>query len=193
MVELFSFATVLDNSGKEGRQKLDPLSFTETLVWILYRLFEFAPLGQPTLTSMGYFDDATYLAMVAFMTTLLPKYSDGSSRLLCDRLSGATEDLRSTFASIQVFELPLVLWTLFVGGFIVPMSCDHQWLILETCKRLKLFDWPAVRSQLHRFPWICTIHDVLGQCLWEHTRQESIGILLERVDGSPESSEPFSE
>ena len=168
MLSVLSFASLLNDKEKEGQTKLDPLSYTETQVSLLYRLIEVAPLGQPRSMSGGLYDDVTHLAMLAFMTTLLPKYvRDESSHLLSDRLESAIQDLHATSAGIQDSGFSLLLWALFIGGVSVLKRKDHRWMILKTCERLNLYDWPAVRRQLCGFPWIHTLHNVPGQCLWE--------------------------
>ena len=174
MLDVASFASLLNGREREGRTKLDPLSYTELLVWLLYRLIEVAPLGQKRCISAGLYDDVAHLAMLAFMTTLLPKYGrDDSSHLLSERLDSAVQDLDVTSADHQDSELSLLLWTLFIGGVSVLRHKDHWRLILEICERLDLYDWPAVQGQLCEFPWIHTLHDAPGQCLWEDARRRS--------------------
>ena len=177
MLSVVSFASLLNNREREGETRLDPLSYTETLVSLLYRLIEVAPLGQPRSMSGGLYDDVAHLAMLAFMTTLLPKYGrNDSTHLLSDRLESVIQDLPVTSADIQNSGFPLLLWTLFIGGVSVLKCKDHRWLILETCGRLDRHDWPAVHRQLCRFPWIYTLHDVPGRCLWEDAQRRSTEI-----------------
>ena len=135
LLGVVSFASLLNSGEKEGRTKLDPLSYTETLVWLLYRLVEISPLGQPHSMSGGLYFDMAHLAMLAFMTTLLPKYGhDDSSNLLADRLERVIQDVHVTSADIQDSWLSLLLWTLFIGGVSILRSKDHLSLILETCE-----------------------------------------------------------
>lgn len=174
MLSVVSFASLLNGREGEVRTKLDPLSYTETIVSLLYRLIEVAPLGQPRSMSGQLYDDVVHLAMLAFMTTLLPKYGrDDSSHLLSDRLESAIQDLHVTSADTQDSGLLLLLWTLFIGSVSVLKRKDHRSLILEICERLHLYDWPAVRRQLSVFPWIHTLHDVPGRSLWEDARRRS--------------------
>ena len=180
MLGVIGFASLLNGREREGRTKLDPLNYTETLVWLLYRLVEISPLGQPHSLSGGLYVDVAHLAMLAFMTTLLPKYGrDDSSHLLTDRLERAIQDLHVTSADTQASELSLLLWTLFIGGVSVLKCKDHRCLILETCERLELHDWPAVRCQLCRFPWIYTLHDLPGRSLWEDAQCRSTNVSRE--------------
>ncbi|RYP50327.1 hypothetical protein DL768_004144 [Monosporascus sp. mg162] len=172
MLDVVNFASLLNRREREGRTKLDPLNYTETLLSLLYRLIEAAPLGQSRSMSGGLYGDVAHLAMLAFMTTLLPEYgSDHSSYLLLsNRLESAIRDFHVTSADTPDSELSLLLWTLFISGVSVLKRKDHRWLsllILETCERLGLYDWPAVRHQLCEFPWIHTLHDVPARCLWE--------------------------
>ena len=177
MFSVVNFASLLNGREREGRTKLDPLSYTETLVSLLYRLIEVAPLGQPRSMSGGPYDDVAHLAMLAFMTTLLPKYGrDDFCYLLSDRLESAIQNLHVTSADTQDSGFSLLLWTLFIGGVSVLERKDHRWLILETCERLDLYDWPAVRCQLCEFPWIHTLHDVPGRCLWEDAQRRGTEI-----------------
>lgn len=180
MLSVVSFASLLNGREREGRTKLDPLSYTETIVSLLYRLIEVAPLGQPRSMSAGLYDDVAHLAMLAFMTTLLPEYGrDDSKHLLSGRLESAIQDLYVTATDTQDSRFSLLLWTLFIGGVSILKRKDHHWLILETCERLDLHDWPAVRRQLCGFPWIHALHDVPGRCLWEDAQRRSIEISRE--------------
>ena len=181
MLSVVSFASLLNSREREGRTKLDPLSYMETLVLLLYRLIEFAPLGQPRSMSGGPYDDVAHLGMLAFMTTLLPEYGreESSHPLLSDRLESAIQDLHVTFAGTQDSGFSLLLWILFIGGISVLKGKDHRWLILETCERLDLYDWPAVRRQLCGFPWIYSLHDTPGRYLWENTQRRSTDISRE--------------
>lgn len=169
---VISFASLLNGRDKEGQTKLDPLSYTEMLVLLLYRLIEVAPLGQPHSALGGPYDDVASLAMLAFMTTLLPKYTrDDSSHLLSNRLESAIQDLHVTSAENQDSDFLLLLWALFIGGISFLKRKDHRWLILETCERLGLHDWPAVFRNLCGFPWIHTLHDVPARRLWEDAQR----------------------
>lgn len=180
LLSVVSFASVLNGREREGRAKLDPLSYTETLVWLLYRLVEVSPLGQPHFISGGLYVDVAHLATLVFMTTLLPKYGhDDYGPLLADRLEKAIQDLRVTPADTQDSWLSLLLWTLFIGGISTLRRKDHRCLILETCERLGLYGWPAVCRQLCEFPWIHTLHDVPGQCLWENAQRRSLEVRRE--------------
>ena len=180
MLNIISFASLLNGRGREGRTKLDPLSYMEILVSLLYRLIEVAPFGRSRSMSGGLFDDVTHLALLAFMTTLLPKYChDDSSHLLSNRLESAIQDLQVTSADTQDNGFSLLLWTLFIGGVSVLKRKDHRWLIWKTCKRLDLHDWPAIHRHLCEFPWIHTLHDATGQCLWEDAQGRSTEISQE--------------
>jgi hypothetical protein len=181
MLSIVSFTSLLNVGKREGRTMLDPLSYTETIVSLLYRLIEVAPLRQPRPLLGGLYDDVTHLAMLAFMTTLLPDYAhnDSSYLLLSDRLESAIQDLHVTPAETQECVFSLLLWTLFIGGVSVLKRKDHQWLILDTCERLGLHDWPAVLRQLCDFPWIHTLHDVPGRSLWEDAQRRSTDISRE--------------
>ena len=173
MLSLASFASVLNSRQREGRTKLDPLSYTETIVSLLYRLIEVAPLGQSRFMLGGFYDDVVHLTMLAFMTTLLPKYCSEDSSYLSDRLESAIHDLQLMPAETDDSRLSLLLWILFIGGISVLKRKDHRQLVLETCEQLKLNDWPAIRCQLCLLSWIHTLHDVPGQYLWEDAQRRS--------------------
>jgi hypothetical protein len=181
MLSVVSFAGLLNGRERKGRTKLDPLSYTETIVSLLYRLIEVAPLRQPRPLLGGLYDDVTHLAMLAFMTTLLPEYghNDSSYLLLSDSLESAIQNLHFTSAETQDSGSSLLLWALYIGGVSVLKRKDHRWLILDTCERLDLHDWPAVLRQLCGFPWIHTLHDVPGRSLWEGAQRRSTDISQE--------------
>lgn len=172
MLDLIVFAGILNNRVKSGRSKLDPLDYTETLISLLYRLLEGEPLRQPLLASEGLHGDAAHLAMLAFMTGLLPNYcrENFGSSLLCTRLRYAVRKLHSRHVDAQTGDASLPLWILFMSGISVLKTNDHSWLLLaiaETCDRANLRDWAAIHHHLSAFPWIYTLHDAPARCLWE--------------------------
>lgn len=185
MLDVGSFASLLNNSEGEGQTKLDPLYYTEMLVSLLYRLIEVAPPGQPRSVTGGLYDDVAHLATLAFMTTMLLEYGHDQSSpylLLSDRLESAIMDLHVTSTGTQDSGSPFFLWSLFISGVSVMKGKGHRWLsllILEACERLDLYDWPAIHRQLCGFPWIHTFHDVPGRCLWEEAQRRSAEISAE--------------
>ena len=179
MLDVVGFASLLNSRQKERTTKLDPLSYTEMLLSLIYRLIEAASLGQSRCISRSTYEDVAHLAMLAFMTTLLPEYgSDYSSyQILSVRLEGAVRDLQVMSTDSKDSGYSLLLWTLFMAGISTSKRKDHRWLsllILETCGRLVLYDWPAVRRQLCGLPWIYALHDVPGRLLWADTQRMSI-------------------
>ncbi|KAK1499633.1 hypothetical protein CTAM01_06827 [Colletotrichum tamarilloi] len=176
MLDLIVFAGILNDRVKNGRSKLNPLDYTETLISLLYRLLEGEPFSQPLLASEGLYDDAARLAMLAFMTGLLPNYcrDNFSSSLLCTRLVNAVRELYSTHKDAQTGHFSLLLWILFMSAISVLKVNDHSWLlfaIAETCDRSDLRDWANVHHHLSGFPWIYTLHDNTARCLWEEVRE----------------------
>jgi hypothetical protein len=172
MLDLFSFSRLLNDVERRQRLKLDPLNYTETLVSLLYRLSE---VSQGSTKARGRYGDVTYLAMLAFMTTLLPEYTrDGSScPLLSDRLGSAVQDLCVTASESSDFDSPLLLWILFIGGISVLKIKDYRWLpplIADTCEKLELDNWAVIQRQLSQFPWIFALHEAPGHRLWEDVR-----------------------
>ncbi|KAH0424039.1 hypothetical protein CcaCcLH18_11773 [Colletotrichum camelliae] len=175
MLDLIVFAGILNDRVKNGRSKLNPLDYTETLISLLYRLLEDEPFRQPPLASEGLYGDAAHLAMLAFMTGLLPNYcrDNFGSSLLCTRLEDAIRKLHSTHVDAQTGDVSLPLWILFMSGISVLKVDDHSWLLLaivETCDRAGLRDWATVHNHLSGFPWIYTLHDAPARCLWEEAR-----------------------
>ena len=181
---ILSFANILNSRQSDGQSKLDPLNYMEMLVSLLYGLIEAVPLGEPCSTLGEIYDDVTHLGMMAFMTTLLPEFGREDSRyvLLSERLESAIQLLHDTFADEQDIWLALLLWTLFIGGISVLKRSDHHWLILDICRRLHIYDWPTVLCRLCAFPWIHTLHDAAGQCLWEDARRRSFALSREFLE-----------
>ncbi|KAK0734720.1 hypothetical protein B0T26DRAFT_737273 [Lasiosphaeria miniovina] len=223
--DVTSFARLLgycsNSSSKrvENRVRVKPLDFAETLVWLLYRLVAAAPPLTPTTgVETCSQDDLVHLAMLAFMTSLLPGYGapfdshDAASAagyypLLADRLESAiqgqaphsyvapatsdwdiapatsdwdshdsSDDCDGTTAHL----LRPFLWALFMGGITILKRHDRrQWLsvlIVRTCARLGLHEWPAIYSQLSEFPWIDTLHSAQGRHLWEDAKHGHGGV-----------------
>lgn len=170
MRDLFSFSVVLNEAESCQKPKLDPLDYTETLLSLLYRLVEASPPKQNSL-----YDNGTYLAILAFMTTLLPEYThDGPGYpLLSDRLGDAVQTLCAAALESSPSGAPLLLWILFISGVTVLNLKGRQWLsplIADTCERLKLDNWAAIRQRLSQFPWVFALHDAPGHRLWEHVQ-----------------------
>lgn len=150
MLDLFSFSRLLNEVERRQRLKLNPLDYTETLLSLLYRLVEVLPLRQASTKPGGLYGNVTYLAMLAFMTTLLPEYTrDGSScPLLSDCLGSAMQDLCVTASESSDSDLPLLLWILFISGISVLNLKDYHWLsplIADTCERLELDNWAVIQ------------------------------------------------
>ncbi|GFF88991.1 hypothetical protein IFM53868_05688 [Aspergillus udagawae] len=175
MLDLFSFSRLLNKVERRQGLKLDPLDYTETLVSLLYRLVDISPLMQASTEPGGRYGEVTYLAMLAFMTTLVPEYTrDGSScPLLSDRLGRTMQDLCVTASESLDSDPALLLWILFIGGISVLDIKDCRWLsplIADLCERLELDSWVVIQRQLSQFPWIFALHEAPGCRLWKDVR-----------------------
>ncbi|KAI2793672.1 hypothetical protein POX_a00256 [Penicillium oxalicum] len=178
MLNLLSFSRLLNEVETRQKLKLNPLDYTETLLFLLYRLVEISRLGQPSTKRGGLYGNVTNLTMLAFMTTLLPEYTrDGSSgTLLSDRLGSAIQDLCVIESESLGCNPPLLLWVLLMSGISVLNPQHYHWLlplIADTCERLKLNNWAVIQQQLGQFPWIFALHEAPGHRLWEETRLRS--------------------
>ncbi|KAL4937878.1 hypothetical protein BDV06DRAFT_202107 [Aspergillus oleicola] len=175
MVDLLSFSTLLNEVERGRMAKLDALDYTETLLALLYCIVEASPTRQThasnSLLSGVLSHDLVHLAMLVFMTTLLPEYTrDGSScTSLSESLKAGIENLAVPTESPDSHAL-LVLWILFISGIAVlkPRDCACLLpLIGSTCKILNLSTWAAIQCELSQFPWIFALHDAPGRWLWE--------------------------
>lgn len=183
MHEVVSFSKALNTIDQKGSSRLDPLGFMEIIIWLLYHLLEAAQLGQPrSSVPEGQYEGVANLAMLAFMTTLLPEYGRAPDRsnypLLCRRLKSAIQDFHFT-STLEENREPwlLLLWALFMGGITAIKGnelVELSPLILEASSRLQLHSWPAVQDQLRRFPWIATLHDRPGLTLWGISQQQGL-------------------
>ncbi|KAJ5598875.1 hypothetical protein N7537_008959 [Penicillium hordei] len=175
MLDLLSFSKSLNEAARRSKPKLDPLDYTETLLSLLYRLVDVLPRRKPTTKPGGLYGHVTYLAMLSFMTTMLPEYTrDGPSfSLLSDGLESAMQDLCATAPESSDYNSSLILWILFISGISVLNLKDHYWLsplIADNCTRLGLENWGAIQRELSRFSWIFSLHEDQGRHLWEHVR-----------------------
>jgi hypothetical protein len=175
MLDLFRFSKLLNEVERRSKPKLDPLDYTETLLSLLYRLVDVSPLREAPTKLGGPYKHLTYLAMISFMTTMLPEYTrDGATfSLLADGLESAMQDLCPTASESSEYNSPLILWTLFISGISVLNLKDHYWLsplIADYCTRLGLENWAAIQRQLSWFPWIFSLHEDQGRRLWEHVQ-----------------------
>ena len=186
MLDLFSFSRLLNETERGNRPKLNPLDYTETLLSLLYRLVEVSPLRQRSNKSGGLYGDVIYLAMLAFMTTLLPEYTrDGSSiPLLSDRLGSALQDVCIIASDFSNADAPLLLWILLISGISVLNPKENRWLSLfvtDTCERLELDSWADIQQQQSQFPWISALHDAPARQLKEAVRLGSRESSWDRV------------
>ncbi|KAF6832163.1 hypothetical protein CMUS01_07062 [Colletotrichum musicola] len=181
MLDLIVFAGILNDKAKNARSKLNPLDYTETLTSLLYRLLEGDPFRQPLLApGEGLYSDAARLAMLGFMTGLLPNYcrDNFGSSLLRTRLADAVRKVHSTHVDTGSGDVSLLLWILFMSGISVLKSYDYGWLvstIAEACDRAGLRDWVSVHRHLGGYPWIYVLHDGPARCLWEEARRVNLG------------------
>ncbi|KAJ5767045.1 uncharacterized protein N7511_004661 [Penicillium nucicola] len=173
MLDLLNFANLLNAIEKRPESKLDPLDYTETLLSLLYRLVDVSiPTETPT-NPEGLHENVKYLAMLSFMTTLLPEFtSDGPNfPLLSERLKKAIQDLCIMTSEGADYNSPLMLWTFFMSAISTSNSKDHHWLsnsIATHCRRLGLNNWTAIQQQLCQFPWIFSLHEAPGRRFWEN-------------------------
>ncbi|KAH9206689.1 hypothetical protein DL95DRAFT_438854 [Leptodontidium sp. 2 PMI_412] len=188
MMTMMSFARSLNSNEGNKAMRLDPLTYTEILVWLLYRSIEISPLGQQCSASGDVYNQLACFSMLAFMTTLLPEYGryDSSYPLLSQKLENIIQNINTTPTYIQHSKLTLLLWGILISGISVSKSKDYRWLIMDVCEQLELHDWLAVRHQLCQFPWINAVHDIPGQYLWNETQQWSSKSVLYslKVDSS---------
>ncbi|KAJ5172864.1 hypothetical protein N7492_005457 [Penicillium capsulatum] len=180
MLGIFRFAALLNEVAGRGGPKLDPLDYTETILSFLYSLVEASPLMKTSTPPGGHHADAMHLAMLAFMTTLLPEYTrDGPTySILSVRLSIAAQHSHLTASGSCGSDTLLLLWILFIAGISVLNLADHHWLsqlIFDVCGRLNLHSWDSIQRQLAYFPWIFALHETPGRYLWEDiVRSEGI-------------------
>ncbi|KAH6647334.1 hypothetical protein BKA67DRAFT_523286 [Truncatella angustata] len=181
MLNVVEFASDLNDRSRKGHRKLEPMKFTETLISLLYRLMEGAPLRRPNSVPGELSGKMTHLAMLAFLTSLLPVYVHDCSSypLLSDCLQYTIQGFHSNYLDTETSGTLLILWSLFISGVSVLKYGKHNCLLLsisKCCERLGISDWPTVRRKLSRFPWIYTLHDIPGKRLWEAAQKEVLGI-----------------
>lgn len=182
LLQVLTFANVLNAGANQGGTKLDPLSYTESVTALFYQLFEVAPLGKPNHAPEILYEDVAYLTALAFMTTLLPKYGRGHTTytFLCARLKTVMRDFHINSGLIwDVDHILLLLWALFVNAISVFKHENRLWLselILETCKLLGLYHWEAIHHQLCVFPWVDSIHNGPGQRAWQEAQALTIEV-----------------
>ena len=186
MLDLFSFSRLLNETERGNRPKLNPLDYIETLLSLLYRLVEVSPLRQRSNKSGGLYGDVIYLAMLAFMTTLLPEYTRDVSSipLLSDRLGSALQDVCVIASDFSNADAPLLLWILLISGISVLNPKENRWLsslVTDTCERLELDSWADIQQQQSQFPWISALHDAPARQLKEDVRLGSRESSWDRV------------
>jgi hypothetical protein len=164
MSEIVNFTKILNNITEE--HKLDPLNFSGTLVSLFHRLILFAPLINQRLSDP--FEDLLHLALLAFLTTLLPEY--GQDHYKYDLLSHRLRRAISMFVPTTDRHAEIMVWTLFVAGISVMRASHDQWLlqlVAVYCQQLNLRTWLDVRQILCKTCWIYAVHDRPGEQLWE--------------------------
>lgn len=180
MIDILGFARLLNYKENKSKSKLDPLTFMEILLSLLYRLMEMSPFGhlkaEYACTMVSVDDEIAHLGMLAFMTTFLPEYGRGHDRcsypLLHKHLERAIGDIVfiDSVSEVNNSTPSLLLWTLFMADITVWKNqerTEHLSLIMEISRRLGLRDWAAVRQELCMLPWIHVVHDAPGYKLWQ--------------------------
>lgn len=180
MVDVLGFARLLNYKENENKSKLDPFTFMEILLSLLYRLVEMTPFGHPkaefACTMVSADDEIAHLGMLAFMTTFLPEYGRAHDRssypLLHKHLERATGDMAfiDSVSELNDSAPLLLLWTLFMTEITVRKNRESTELspfIIKISRRLGLRDWAAVRQELCLLPWIHVVHDAPGYKLWQ--------------------------
>ncbi|KAL2835490.1 hypothetical protein BJY01DRAFT_223650 [Aspergillus pseudoustus] len=172
ITDLLSFSSLLNQAAGGLISKLDALDYIETLTSLLYRVLETTNLVEASPTTGEMYRHLTQLAMLAFMTTLLPEYTRGgySCSLLANRIAIALNGSRTVPPVLSDGRSSLLLWILMISAISVLNSTDHPWLrslIADTSMSLELDDWLAARNQLCQFPWIFALHDAPARRLWE--------------------------
>lgn len=180
MIDVLGFARLLNYKESENKPKLDPLTFMEILLSLLYRLMEMSPFGHLNAgypcTMVSVDDEIAHLGMLAFMTTFLPEYGRAHDRcsypLLHKQLERAIGDIIfiGMVSEANNSAALLLLWTLFMAGITVWKNkerTEHLSLMMEISRRLGLRDWAAVRQELCMLPWIHVVHDAPGYKLWQ--------------------------
>ncbi|KAH7313643.1 hypothetical protein B0I35DRAFT_276468 [Stachybotrys elegans] len=180
LLEVTSFSQLLNGLAEDGNQKLDGIQYTEMVLSLLSRLIACSSYATLSCNNKDRYGSLVYLALLAFMTTLLPEYGQDctSYPLLSDRLEGAIKESHLAAVEIQDPESSLLLWTLFIYRASTPTEKTCQWLsplMLETCQRLGLYDWSAVGKELYQLPWIYCLHDDGAQRMWEQARTGTFG------------------
>ncbi|KAM0289161.1 hypothetical protein ACHAO9_006381 [Fusarium lateritium] len=153
---------------RPGRAKMAALQYQDVLISMWQRLVEFAPLGGTRPRDL--LDDVWQLALLAFLVTV--KWSTSylkklHCKLLHELLREHVES-RALVAKGTEYR-SLWLWAVFVHALSLPD--DGRRGVLEEIRRmarqLGISEWGDLKILFKPFPWICIVHDIAGQSLWE--------------------------
>lgn len=149
--------------------RLEPLTYQEILISVVYRLLYRCPLAEDRLDSVN--DNACHLGILALMTTLFFQHGRRlriSYALLAKKIRNATE----TMASQGLMGSTMFLWLLFVGGISVFDAKDRDWLLPRIRECLSIHDidnWEHARQRIRELPWFNAVHDKPAEELWKAT------------------------
>lgn len=164
--DLQEFA-MLGNLAHQTSRKLQPNTFSEIMVSILYRLLALSFPESPI-------EDALRVGMMAFAATIFFRWRSMNQRqkYLDDIFQDALSRLRETSTKPP---LGVLFWLLMVWNIAVSPEDDifAEWMY-AIIQDLGLGSWPGAQKVLKSVLWI--------GCLFDSSGQQAFGLILSRKD-----------
>lgn len=141
---------------------LEHYEFQDILTSLYYRILWFCPLSDAHFLNIN--DAAVYIGLLALLSTTLFQTSE-LPHLEYDLLKSQA---RVLLASNLVDEV-ISFWLLFVCGISIYRNNQIQLvpIIKMYSSTYKLRDWEKARAKFGDLPWINTLHNELGNRLWD--------------------------
>lgn len=167
--DLEEFSTLSNLASQTGR-KLQPNTFSEIMVSILYRLLA---LSYPTSPV----ENALRLGMMAYTASIFFRWREMKQRqaFLDDSFRGALVELRK--GGVRPSDT-MLLWLLVLWKITVSDDSDHdvfsEWTF-EVLHGLEVKSWNGVRDVLKTVVWIDCLFDASGRRVFEPMLKKMTG------------------
>jgi hypothetical protein len=161
MKDLHEFSLIA-NVAYQTERKIDPSTFNEIMVSIMYRLlhltFEIEPVNE-----------VIRVGMITFATTIFLQWNISSQRYeyMVNLFRGALLKARASAIDLPP---PIQLWLLFTWGLFTGTKFDGDWYTSWLCEVIELVQvrtWDEARKVLKSVVWIDFLHDPHGKRIFQ--------------------------
>ena len=156
--------TTTMNEESENRPEINPLVMEAATIWIRSRLSASGLIKrEPEQQNIHM---VYCLGIQIYLSTVM---QNPIERGLDQNELISTLKSHLSHVGIQAMLSPLVLWTVFFGGFAAPTFMDRTWfvaLLRDIARASNLSAWHTVESILKSLAWVEKKHAEHGRLLW---------------------------